>query len=63
MSKKFISTSLMLAVLASGKTLQPLLVSETKATLDQHLFIWSKTLLIPEQVSVRKENRQECNLS
>ena len=63
MNNKYISTSLMLAVLASGKTLQPLSVSETKASIGNHLFIWSKTLLISEHSIVRKENQDECSLS
>ncbi|MES2332007.1 MAG: hypothetical protein V4539_20535 [Bacteroidota bacterium] len=47
MNKKYITTSLMLAVLANGKTAGPLCVPETKASLENHL-IWKRIILLSE---------------
>lgn len=63
MNKKYITTSLMLAVLASGKTVEVLDVSETKASIENHLFIWSKTILISEHSIVKKEDHDEMKMS
>ena len=55
MNKKYITTSLMLAVLASGKTIQALNVPETKASIENHLLIWRKTILLSEHSIVTIE--------
>jgi hypothetical protein len=43
MKGKYISTSLMLAVLAGGKEGTTVLVHETPANTNDHQLIWSKT--------------------
>lgn len=43
MKGKYISTSLMLAVLAGGKEGNTVLVKEMPANTNDHLLIWSKT--------------------
>ena len=57
MNSKYITTSLMLAVLASGKSEQILGMPETKACLENHLLIWHKTILISEHSIVKNEDQ------
>jgi hypothetical protein len=44
MKGRYITTSLMLAVLAGGKKGTTVLVDETTATTKDHMLIWSKTV-------------------
>jgi len=63
MNKKYITTSLMLAVLAGGKTRQDLYIPETKASIDDHLLIWKKTSLLSEHSVTMQEDRDELKMS
>lgn len=57
MKGKYISTSLMLAVLAGGKEGSSVLIEETKATTDDHKLIWSKSSGSVKEVTNKKEDR------
>jgi len=63
MKGKYISTSLMLAVLAGGKDGNSLLVDETKATTLDHKTIWSKTNSTDTKVINKLEGRDELKLA
>ena len=62
MKGKYISTSLMLAVLAGGKDGNSMLVDETKATTLDHKMIWSKTNGAEKTVINKLEGRDELKL-
>lgn len=62
MKGKYISTSLMLAVLAGGKEGSSVLVDETKATTDDHKLIWSKSNGSVKNVTNKKEDSDELKL-
>lgn len=62
MKGKYISTSLMLAVLAGGKEGSSVLVDETKATTDDHKLIWSKSNDSVKNMTNKKEDRDELKV-
>lgn len=62
MKGKYISTSLMLAVLAGSKEGSSVLVDETKATTNDHKLIWSKSNGSVKKVTNKKEDRDELKV-
>ena len=62
MKGKYISTSLMLAVLAGSKEGSSVLVDETKATTNDHKLIWSKSNGSVKNVTNKKEDRDELKV-
>lgn len=62
MKGKYISTSLMLAVLAGGKEGSSVLVDETKATTADHKLIWSKSNGSIKNLTNKKEDRDELKV-
>ncbi|MES2371912.1 MAG: hypothetical protein V4557_04985 [Bacteroidota bacterium] len=63
MNKKYITTSLMLAVLANGKMAGPLCVPETKASLANHLLIRKSIILLSEHSVVMQACSGELKTS
>ena len=59
MKGKYISTSLMLAVLAGGKEGSSVLVNETKASTHDHLLIWTKTNGAEKSITTITKGRDE----
>jgi hypothetical protein len=53
MKGKYITTSLMLAVLSGGKKEDTILVDETTASTKDHTLIWSKTVSTAKQAMVK----------
>ncbi len=62
MNKKYITTSLMLAVLAGGKTIQDLYVPETKASINDHLLIWKTITRLSAHSVVIQEGPDELKM-
>ena len=59
MKGKYISTSVMLAVLAGGKEGTSVLVDETKASTQDHKMIWTKTNGSEKSITTKAEGRDE----
>ncbi len=55
MNKKYITTSLLLAVLASGKPLSVIGTPIKKVSIENHLLIWRKTFLLEEHTIAEKK--------
>ncbi len=62
MKGKYITTSLMLAVLAGGKNGISVLVEETAAATQDHAVIWSKTGAAAQKNAFAQEGRDELKL-
>ncbi|GEM_PF-993387 len=62
MKGKYISTSLMLAVLAGGKEGSSLLVDETTASTNDHKLIWSKDDAVKNNTVLNIENPDELKI-
>lgn len=62
MKGKYISTSLMLAVLAGGKEGSSVLVDETTASTVDHKLIWSKDEAVKNSVVLNIENPDELKI-
>ena len=62
MKGKYISTSLMLAVLAGGKEGTSVLVNETKATTHDHRVIWTKANDSEKSITTKAEGRDELKV-
>jgi hypothetical protein len=59
MKGKYITTSLMLAVLAGGKAGNSVMVDETTATTKDHTLIWSKTVASAKVNMLQMAGRDE----
>lgn len=62
MKGKYISTSLMLAVLAGGKEDACLIVDETAASTNDHKLIWSKEDAVKNNTVLNIENPDELKI-
>lgn len=62
MKGKYISTSLMLAVLAGGKEGSGVLVDETKASTHDHQLIWIKTNGSEKNITKKISDRDELKV-
>ena len=63
MKGKYITTSLLLAVMASEKTSHLVNLPETTATTDGHALIWSKEIPTAQQLKTRLQGRDELKLA
>lgn len=63
MKGKYITTSLMLAVLAGGKAGTSVLVDETKASTTDHTLIWSKTVAAANENMRQMADRDELKMA
>ena len=59
MKGKYMTTSLMLAVLAGGKSGVSVIVDETPALIKDHATIWSKTVSIAQEKMLAMSGRDE----
>jgi hypothetical protein len=63
MKGKYISTSLLLAVMASEKSAHMMHLAETKASTKDHELIWSKENPSVKQLKARLQGRDELKLA
>lgn len=63
MKGKYITTSLMLAVLAGGKNGVSVLVDETTATTQDHTLIWTREASQPAENLAKMQGRDELKLA
>lgn len=63
MKGKYITTSLMLAVLAGGKNGISVLVDETPAATVDHALIWSKETQTAKQTALQMQGRDELKMA
>jgi hypothetical protein len=63
MKGKYISTSLLLAVMASAKSAHMMHLDETKATTEDQELIWSKDIPSAKQLQARLQGRDELKLA
>lgn len=63
MKGKYITTSLMLAVLAGGKNGNSVLVDETPAATADHTLIWSKENKTAQQTTLQMQGRDELKMA
>ncbi|MBV9987921.1 MAG: hypothetical protein JO301_09595 [Chitinophagaceae bacterium] len=63
MKGKYITTSLLLAIMASEKTAQSINVPETKAATDGHALLWSKDVPSAKELAARINGRDELKFS
>ncbi|MES2003646.1 MAG: hypothetical protein V4450_03930 [Bacteroidota bacterium] len=63
MKGKYITTSLMLAVLASGKNGISVLVDETSAATQDHTLMWSKTVAATKKNMTEMKGRDELKMA
>jgi hypothetical protein len=63
MKGKYITTSLMLAVLAGGKNGISVLVDETPAATVDHTLIWSKETPNAKQSATQMQGRDELKMA
>ena len=63
MKGKYITTSLMLAVLSGGKAGNSILVDETTAVTDNHAVIWSKTVAAAKLAMQQNAGRDELKMA
>ena len=63
MKGKYITTSLLLAVLAGGKNGASVLVDETPAATGDHTLIWSKENQTAKQIALQMQGRDELKMA
>lgn len=63
MKGKYITTSLMLAVLAGGKAGNSVIVDETTASTMDHTMIWSKTVATAKANMLQMADRDELKMA
>ncbi len=63
MKGKYITTSLMLAVLAGGKAGTSVIVDETAASTKDHTLIWSKTVASAKANMLEMSGRDELKMA
>jgi hypothetical protein len=62
MKGKYITTSLLLAIMASERSAQMADISETKASVEGHQLIWSKNIPSSSELRARMQGRDELKL-
>ncbi len=63
MKGKYITTSLLLAIMASEKAANTIHVAETKASTEGHEFLWSKNIAGANEIRARIKGRDELKLA
>jgi hypothetical protein len=63
MKGKYITTSLMLAVLSGGKKEDTIVVDETTASTKDHTLIWSKTVSTAKQAMLKMAAPDELKMA
>jgi len=63
MKGKYISTSLLLAVMASERATNMVHLAETKASTEGHELIWSKDIPSAKQLKARLQGRDELKIA
>lgn len=63
MKGKYITTSLMLAVMAAAKNQSTILVEETTASTNDHTLIWSKTVSTAKKAMLKMARPDELKMA
>jgi hypothetical protein len=63
MKGKYITTSLLLAIMASERSAQMTDISETKASVEGHQLIWTKNIPSAGELRARMQGRDELKLA
>jgi hypothetical protein len=63
MKGKYITTSLLLAIMASEKAANTINVAETKASTEGHEFLWNKNIPAAKEIRARIKGRDELKFA